>query len=118
MIRWIVAAVAVVLAISLLGGSAVVASAEDLRQRAADLVRGSDSRGQSGAQISIAEFLGVPRGLPKSRVRALLGEPEATWATTVEGVEIECWTYGIAGGTGAFQFCFANGRLSSRFRYA
>jgi hypothetical protein len=99
-----------------LGGSAVLAAARDAPERLADAMR-SDERGQSGSQISSAEFLSVPGGTPLARARALLGEPEHSSRATVEGVKVECWTYGVAGATGAFQLCFANGRLSSRFRY-
>lgn len=101
----------------LAGGSTVLAAARDVPQRVASAVGGDDEAGQSGAQISGGEFLAVARGTPKERVRALLGEPEHAADATVEGVEIECWTYGVAGATGAFQLCFANGRLASRFRY-
>ena len=109
-------AVLVVLFIAL-GGSAVLAAARDVPERVADAVGSADAGGQSGSQISGAEFLSVPRGTRAERVRGLLGEPEHTSSASVEGVEIECWTYGVAGATGAFQLCFANGKLSSRFRY-
>jgi hypothetical protein len=100
-----------------LGGSSVLAAARDVPDRLARAVDDGDSRGQSGSQISGTEFLSVPRGTPAARARGLLGEPEHTSTASVEGVRIECWTYGVAGATGAFQLCFANGRLSSRFRY-
>jgi hypothetical protein len=34
----------------------------------------------------------------------------------VEGVRLECWYYGIAGGRGAYQVCFENGRFSTKTR--
>ena len=101
----------------LLGGSAVLAAARDVPDRVADAVRGGATGGQSASQISGAEFLAVPRGTAAARVRALLGEPEHASKATVEGVDVECWAYGVAGATGAFQLCFRNGRLASRFRY-
>jgi hypothetical protein len=112
----VIGAVLVVLFVAL-GGSAVLAAARDVPDRVAEAVRNDGPGGQSGSQISGTEFLSVPRGTPANRARGLLGEPEHTSTAAVEGVEIECWTYGVAGATGAFQLCFANGRLSSRFRY-
>ena len=117
MSRLFVSGVVLVVLFVALGGSAVLAAARDAPERLAEAVRNDDTRGQSGSQISSAEFLSVPRGTPLSRARALLGEPEHASRATVEGVKVECWTYGVAGATGAFQLCFANGRLSSRFRY-
>jgi hypothetical protein len=32
-------------------------------------------------------------------------------------VALECWYYGVVGATGAFQFCFADDQLVSRFRF-
>jgi hypothetical protein len=101
-----------------LGGSAVLAAARDVPDRVAEAVRDGGSGDQSSSQISSAEFLSVPGGTRVERVRGLLGEPEHMSQATVEGVEIECWTYGVAGATGAFQLCFADGRLESRFRYS
>jgi hypothetical protein len=112
----VVGAVLAVLAVAL-GGSAVLAAARDVPDRVAAAVNGSEPGGQSSSQISSTEFLSVPGGTAAARVRGLLGKPEHASRATVEGVEIECWTYGVAGATGAFQLCFSNGRLSSRFRY-
>lgn len=100
-----------------LDGAAVFAAARDVPERVAAVVRDSDVQGQSGSQISGAEFLSVQQGTPRGRVRGLLGAPEHASRATVEGVDIECWTYGVAAGTGAYQLCFANGRLKSRFAY-
>ena len=117
MVRWITIAVVLVAAVSLLGGSAVLASVRELPQRAVEVVKGEGGAGQSAAQVSPAEFLALRRGQPKERVRELLGEPETTSSASVEGVDLDCWVYGVSGSSGAFQICFANGRLSSRFRY-
>ena len=116
MVRWIAIVVVALAAAWAFGGAAVPAGVRDLPQRAATVLRG-DGGGQSGAQISPAEFVAPRRGETRERLRGLLGEPEAKATAQVEGVEVECWTYGISGASGAFQFCFANGRLSSRFRY-
>jgi hypothetical protein len=35
----------------------------------------------------------------------------------VEGVQLECWYYGVAGARGAYQICFENGRLSTKSRF-
>lgn len=116
MLRWVVIAIVVLAGIWVLGGTAVLAGARELPDRATSILRG-DGSGQSGAQISLAEFVEPRNGATTDRVRALVGEPESTSTAHVEGIELECWTYGISGASGAFQFCFADGRLSSRFRY-
>ena len=76
-----------------------------------------DPVGQVRYQNSTAEFSPVRPGITPSRLRELAGEQESRDVSTVEGVEIECWYYGIVAGTGSYQFCFANGKLTSRFRY-
>ena len=111
-------AAALAILVVVFGGSAVLAPARDVPERVAAAVRSEPTRGQSGSQISGAEYRSISIGTPRAQLRGLLGEPEHTSRATVEGVEIECWTYGVAGATGAFQLCFANGRLSSRFRYS
>jgi hypothetical protein len=116
--RLLVLAALLALLAAALGGPTFLADAEDLPARVAHAVRSDQATGQSAAQISLSEFESVPHGTLAGRVRELLGEPEHSSEATVEGVDIECWTYGVAGDTGAFQLCFANGRLSSRFRYA
>lgn len=73
---------------------------------------------QGASQISAAEFLQVQRGIPSAELRALVGEPEDVDEANVEGVELECWYYGVVGASGAFQFCFADDRLVSRFRFS
>jgi hypothetical protein len=115
--RLLVLVALLVLLAAALGGPTLLADARDVPARVAHAVRSEDAAGQSAAQISLAEFEAVPHGTMVERVRELLGEPEHSSQAGVEGVEIECWTYGVAGGTGAFQLCFADGRLSSRFRY-
>lgn len=116
MFKWIVIGGVVLVLLASAGGTAVIASARDLPGRALDAVRGNDG-GQSGAQLSPREYLTMQRGWTRERVRGFVGEPEATSSARVEGVTLECWSYGIAGGTGVFQLCFVDGRLESRFRY-
>ena len=111
--------VAVVVVVFVLGGSAVLAKVPDLREKAADLVRTDASKtSQGAAQLSTAEFAHIRPGITPRKLRGLVGEPESKSKTSVEGLEIECWYYGIVAETGSFQFCFANGKLTSRFRYA
>jgi hypothetical protein len=76
-----------------------------------------DGGGQSASQISSGEFAQVDNGFTIDRLRALAGEPTSRSAAEVEGVELECWYYGIVGATGAYQFCFANGKLRAKLRY-
>jgi hypothetical protein len=117
MVRWIVVVVLALVAVSLLGRTTVIASARELPSRAVEAVRGEPAGTQSDAQMSGAEFVALERGWTSDRVRAEVGAPESSSRSSVEGLELECWTYGIVGATGAFQVCFANDRLESRFRY-
>jgi hypothetical protein len=116
--RLLVLVALLVLLAAALGGPTLLAGAQDIPRRVAHAVKSEPSDSQSAAQISLAEFEAVPHGTVVERARELLGEPEHLSRAGVEGVEIECWTYGVAGATGAFQLCFADGRLSSRFRYS
>ena len=74
--------------------------------------------GQSGQQISSGEFGAAHGGMRADALQALVGSPEDRERSSVEGLALECWYYGVAGGTGAYQFCFVDGRLSSKRRYA
>ena len=51
-------------------------------------------------------------------LRALVGSPARRTTARVEGLKLDCWYYGVAGATGAYQFCFVDGKLSSKRRYA
>lgn len=73
--------------------------------------------GQSGQQISSGEFAAAHGGMRSDALQALVGSPEDRERSAVEGLSLECWYYGVAGGTGAYQFCFVDGRLSSKRRY-
>jgi hypothetical protein len=75
------------------------------------------SKGQSGAQISSAEFAQIKAGLSPRALRDLVGEPAADESTELEGLKLECLSYGIVGASGIYQFCFANARLSSKLRF-
>ena len=117
MARLVLIAVLVVLLVAF-AAPALLGQAQNLRDEVpAVLERGTGAEGQGRSQISTAEFATVRPGITPRRLRELAGEPESRQKTTVEGVEIECWYYGIVADTGSYQFCFANGKLTSRFRY-
>ncbi len=108
----------VVLALAVGAGPAVLAQVPDARSKVSELVqRKSEGRGQSGAQLSAVEFGQVARGVTPRRLRELVGTPETSHRATVEGLEIECLYYGIVGASGSYQFCFANGKLSTKARF-
>jgi hypothetical protein len=73
--------------------------------------------GQSAQQISAGEFSAAHGGMRADALQGLVGSPEDRERSSVEGLSLECWYYGVAGGTGAYQFCFVDGRLSSKRRY-
>lgn len=75
------------------------------------------SKDQSGAQISGAEFAQIKAGVSSRALRDLVGEPAAEESTELEGLELECLSYGIVGASGIYQFCFANGKLASKLRF-
>ena len=72
---------------------------------------------QSAAQISPGEFEQIEAGASPARLRSSVGEPASRSETTVEGLQLECWYYGVAGATGAYQLCFKNGRLATKLRF-
>jgi hypothetical protein len=77
----------------------------------------ANSEGQSGSQISSAEFTDIKAGISPDALRDLVGEPAAEESTELEGLELECLSYGIVGASGIYQFCFANGKLASKLRF-
>jgi hypothetical protein len=109
---------AVLLGLVTVVGPAFVEDAPSLRG-AVDFVSsgGRDSNAQSASQISAGEFAEADNGFTVARLRALAGEPASRSSAEVEGVELECWYYGIVGGTGAYQFCFADGKLRAKLRF-
>ena len=74
--------------------------------------------GQSEAQISSAEFAQIKAGLSPKALRDLVGEPASEDSTALEGLELECLSYGIVGASGIYQICFANGKLASKLRFS
>jgi len=72
---------------------------------------------QSASQLSEEEFGQVNSSFTPGRLRSFAGEPAEKTDASVEGVDLQCWYYGIAGARGAFQICFENGRLSTKARF-
>lgn len=108
----------VVAAVVVGGAPSLLARASDLRDDVSQLVEDGDGKGQSASQISTGEFASAHGGMRRDALRALAGEPEQRTTARVEGLELECWYYGVVGETGTYQFCFVDGRLSSKRRYA
>ena len=107
----------VVVAVLVFGASGVVGALPDLRDRAEQALRDRSSGAQGGAQISGTEFVRAERGITPQQLRELVGDPESSSKTRIEGLELECLYYGIVGASGAYQFCFAEGKLVSRYRF-
>jgi hypothetical protein len=115
-LTWLLVLGAAALGLAAFGGTSLL---DEVRERGGDvLALEADDGGQGAAQISADEFLRIGQGTSTERLRALAGEPETRSTARVEGVELECWYYGIAGDTGAFQLCFSDDRLVSRFRFS
>ena len=72
---------------------------------------------ESASQLSPEEFDAVGTGFTPTRLRSFAGDPANETKASVEGVDLECWYYGIAGARGAFQICFENGRFSTKTRF-
>ena len=110
---------ALVLAFVVVATPSLLAQTAAIAGKLPSLVRSEETMGtQSGAQISAAEFARLESGISFRELRALVGAPESTSRTEIEGVELECWYYGIVGSSGAYQFCFADGKLRGKARFA
>jgi hypothetical protein len=72
---------------------------------------------QSASQLSAEEFAHVSADFTPGQLRSFAGEPAEKTKASVEGIELECWYYGVGGARGAFQICFQNGRLSAKARF-
>jgi hypothetical protein len=72
---------------------------------------------QSASQLSSEEYARVDSAFTPDHLRSFAGEPARKTQASVEGIDLECWYYGIAGGRGAYQICFENGRLSTKARF-
>ncbi len=95
----------------------LLAQAPGVRSKAESLLGGGGGSAQSSSQISRAEFNEIGSGISTKELRALVGEPDSSHAATVEGIEVECWYYGVGGATATYQLCFANGFLTSKLRF-
>jgi hypothetical protein len=93
-------------------------STENVRDQLSSLLEDHGGGGQSAEQISSGEFAAAAGGMKADALRSLVGKPDERTTAKVEGLDLECWYYGVAGGTGAYQFCFVDGKLSSKRRYA
>jgi len=113
------------LVVLVVGIAALTAAAPTLRGNAASIreqvsnwVESHGGNGQSAEQISGGEFASAHAGITPSAMRNLVGSPADESTVKVEGLQLECWYYGVAGATGAYQFCFQDGKLSSKRRFA
>lgn len=71
---------------------------------------------RSSAKITPAKVKKIDMGDSKRRVRKILGKPQSTDRQESEGLTMECWYYGVLAER-SWQFCFDNGKLSSKNRY-
>ena len=92
-------------------------STDNLRDQLSSFLEDRGGGGQSAEQISSGEFAAATGGMKADALRSLVGKPDERTQAKVEGLDLECWYYGVAGGTGAYQFCFVDGKLSSKRRY-
>lgn len=72
---------------------------------------------QSSSQLSPSEFDQIDSYFTPDRLGSFAGEPSTKTEASVEGVDLECWYYGVAGARGAYQICFENGKLSTKARF-
>ena len=108
--------VAAVAALLVLTAPSLRGEVGDLRDRLPSLDEVSP-KGQSEAQISSAEFAQIKAGMSPEALRDLVGEPASKESTELEGLKLECMSFGIVGASGIYQFCFANGKLASKLRF-
>jgi hypothetical protein len=113
------------LVVLLVGVAALVAAAPSLldstsniRDEVSSFIEDHGGNGQSAEQISSGEFDAAHGGMKQDTLRDLFGSPSRRTTARVEGIDLDCWYYGVAGATGAYQFCFVDGKLSSKRRYA
>lgn len=72
---------------------------------------------QSSSQLSTEEYGLIDSTFTPEKLGGFAGEPAEETKASVEGVQLECWYYGVAGARGAYQICFQNGRLSTKSRF-
>lgn len=71
----------------------------------------------SSKEVSPAEYAAIKDGATLASVKARIGaEPESEDEVVVGNSTLKCIYYGILSSEGTYQFCFDNGRLSSKSR--
>jgi hypothetical protein len=71
-----------------------------------------DSDASKNAQVHFGE---ISNGMSISEVQGVLGTPDDTQHTEVAGLVTDCIYYGTPGdSSGWYQFCFDNGKLTSK----
>jgi len=93
-------------------------NATSLQKQVSNWVDTHGGNGQSAEQISSGEFASAHAQMTPSALRNLVGSPADESTVKVEGLQLECWYYGVAGATGVYQFCFQDGKLGSKRRFA
>jgi hypothetical protein len=89
-----------------------------VRDRLPDTLRYERSSAtQSSSQLSSAEYDEIDSYFTPDRLGSFAGEPASKTKASVEGVDLECWYYGVAGSRGAYQICFEDGRLSTKAQF-
>ena len=120
MAKWLLVLLALAVAVGL-STSGVLASARDAPDAVKRIVHGEgdvkSSAVQSGEQLSQFEFNNLGAGTSVARLRELVGDPASHNTVKVEGIRVECLYYGVARASGAYQFCFQNGRLRTKARF-
>jgi hypothetical protein len=116
--KWLLFLLLLVAVVAALSTTGVLASVRDAPRRVERLVGdGVSSARQADEQLSQYEFNSISAGTSERRLRALVGDPASRQSARVEGIGVECWYYGVARATGAYQFCFQNGVLKTKTRY-
>jgi hypothetical protein len=116
--KWLLLLLLLVAVVAALSTTGVLASARDAPRRVERLVGdGASSARQADEQVSQYEFNAIAPGTSERRLRALVGEPASRQSAEIEGIVVECWYYGVARATGAYQFCFQNRVLKTKTRY-
>lgn len=93
-------------------------NANSIRDQVSNWAESHGGSGQSAEQISSGEFAAAHGGMTQAALRNVVGSPSDQSSVKVEGLGLDCWYYGVAGATGVYQFCFLDGKLSSKRRYA
>lgn len=88
-----------------------------VRDSLPETLRYERSATQSSSQLSPSEFDQIDSYFTPDRLGSFAGEPATKTSASVEGVDLECWYYGVAGARGAYQICFENGKLSTKARF-